>query len=147
MAALAAMVLPPLLTEDDDLLAALVLDDRGRNPRTLEERLPERDGLAVAHRQHLAELDRLAGRSPQPFYLNDVLRRDAILLPARANHSEHGNHPCWEARGAPRSGRTIGAAFFLSIVGLYSYPSGAGRSLRELGYEPLGARRGRAVRA
>ena len=104
MAALAAMVLPPLLAEDDDLLAALVLDDRGRNPRALEERLPERDGLAVAHRQHLAELDRLAGHSPQPFYLNDVLRRDAVLLTARANHSEHGNHPCWERGVLPAAG-------------------------------------------
>ena len=115
MPALAAVVFAPLLAEDDDLLAALVLHDRGRNPRAVEERLTERDGLAVAHRQHLAELDRLAGLGLEPLHLDNVFRRDAVLLPARANHSEHGNHPCWEARGAPRCGRTIGPACFLSI--------------------------------
>ena len=52
-------------------------------------------------------------------------RRERLFLPLRP----------WGRRGPGRGG------------GVFSYPSGAGRSLRSLGYAPFGARRGRAVRS
>src|ERR1051326_1051268 len=57
MALLAAVILPPLFLEDDDLVGTAMLDQGGADRRARDERGAGRDRGAVADHQHLAELD------------------------------------------------------------------------------------------
>src|SRR4029077_3775264 len=74
MAVLAAVILPPLFLEDDDLVGAALLDQGGTDRGAIEQRRAGRDIGAVAHHQHLAELDRSAGLAVEP------LNGDHIVL-------------------------------------------------------------------
>ena len=62
--------------------------------------------------------------------------------PGTSGHDGDGGPVGWIA-----SPRTQRAAAYSPSPPTISYPSGAGRSLRSLGYAPFGARRSRAVRA
>src|SRR4051794_33607746 len=93
MAVLAAIVMAPLLLENDDLFAFLVLE-HGRGDRS-----PGNGGLAgpgggaLADHEHVAELDLGARLAGQLLDEDDVVLGDFVLLAARANDCEH-----WENR-------------------------------------------------
>src|SRR5436853_5017087 len=72
MTLLAPIVVPPLLLEDDDLGCAALLDDRGADRGTLEQRRPRRDLRPLADHQYLGELDRGPGLA------RELLDRDDI---------------------------------------------------------------------
>jgi hypothetical protein len=89
MALLAAIVLAPLLLEDDDLVAALVLDHLGRDQRAGDGRAARLGAAVAAEQDHLRKLDNVAGLACDLLDLDDIVRRHAILLAARANDREH----------------------------------------------------------
>src|SRR6478672_2374212 len=88
MPLLAAVVLAPLLLEHDDLVAARLLHHLGGNQRTGNGRAARLRAIA-AKQQHFAELDDIAGLARDALDLDNVVRRHAILLAARADDREH----------------------------------------------------------
>ena len=89
MPLLAAIIFSPLLLEHDDLLAAHLLDDLGRDARAGNRAARLRTALAAAEQEHLGKLDDIAGLARDALDLDNVVRRHAILLAARANDREH----------------------------------------------------------
>jgi hypothetical protein len=90
MTLLAAIIGAPLLLEYHDFVAQLLLEDFGGNKRTGNSGA-SRLGAAIAAKQDdLRQLDDVARLAPDLFDLDDVVRRHAILLAARANDREHG---------------------------------------------------------
>src|SRR6266853_1903848 len=61
VAVFAAVIVPPLFLEDDDLVGAALLDQGRADRGAGQERRPRRDGGAIAEHQYFAELDRGAG--------------------------------------------------------------------------------------
>src|SRR5690606_28196965 len=60
MAALAARILAAALLEGDDLAAAPLCHDFGRDQRAVDERRTDGDLVSVAPGQHMADLDDVA---------------------------------------------------------------------------------------
>src|SRR6476660_6952680 len=88
MPLLAAVVLAPLLLEDDDLVAARLLHHLGGDQRAGNDRAARLRAIA-AKQQHLAERNDVAGLARDALDLDNVVRRHAILLAARADDREH----------------------------------------------------------
>src|SRR6185437_12407641 len=88
MPLLAAVVLAPLLLEHDDLVAARLLHHLGGNQRAGNGRAARLRAIA-AKQQHLAERNDVAGLARDALDLDNVVRRHAILLAARADDREH----------------------------------------------------------
>ena len=88
IAALAARVLAAALLERNDLVAALMRDDFGRNSRT-GHRVAEDGGVAADH-QDIAELDDRARRAVEAGDLEGLFGGDAVLLAAGFDDCEHG---------------------------------------------------------
>src|SRR5215471_10920687 len=127
MTFLAAVIVAPLLFEDDDLVRPPLLDDGGANRSTVEQRRTSRHFDAFADHQHFGELDRRAGLGCKLLDRNNIVLCDFVLLAASTDHCEHDNvnsvlaprfrpktrvHP---RRGDPREEqRNIGASAGLS---------------------------------
>jgi hypothetical protein len=80
--------LAALLLEDDDLVGALLLQDLGGHAGAGHG--AARLGVALAGKhQNVAKLDDIAGLARDFLNLDNVVRRNAILLAARANDREH----------------------------------------------------------
>jgi hypothetical protein len=77
------VVLPALELEDDDLLAAAMLDDLRGDLRAAEQRGTRLDRLSVRAEQDLAELDFAPGVSRNAGNPQRSSRLDAELLPPR----------------------------------------------------------------
>src|SRR6478752_10804986 len=88
MPLLAAVVLAPLFLEHDDLVAAGLLHHLGSDKGASDQRAA-RPRAVAAKQQHLAKLDDVTGLACDALDLNNVVRRHAILLAARANDREH----------------------------------------------------------
>src|SRR6478736_4336492 len=88
MPLLAAVVLAPLLLEDDDLVAARLLHHLGGDQRAGNDRATRLRAIA-AKQQHFAERNDVAGLARDALDLDNVVRRHAILLAARADDREH----------------------------------------------------------
>src|SRR6266478_8037816 len=101
MALLAPIILLPLLLEDDDLGRPALLDLRGADQRTLEQRRPGGDLGPLADHQHLGELDRGPGLARELLDRDDIVLGDLVLLAAGPDHSEHDTR----RYGFPRAGR------------------------------------------
>src|SRR6516162_234937 len=86
---LAAVVVPPLLFEDDDLGRPRLLDDGSGDRRAVEKRGAGLDLGSFADHQHLAELDYGAGLGRQPLDRDDVVFGDLVLFAAGADDCEH----------------------------------------------------------
>ena len=92
MTVLAPVILPPLLLEDDDLLAARLLDHLGGDRRAGDRGIAGL-GAVAAKQDHLGKLDDIAGLARDLLDLDDVVGRHAILLAACANDREHVRYP------------------------------------------------------
>src|SRR6478672_11672591 len=88
MPLLAAVVLAPLFLEHDDLVAAEVVEQT-RGDKGASDQRAARPRAVAAKQQHLAKLDDVTGLACDALDLNNVVRRHAILLAARANDREH----------------------------------------------------------
>src|SRR4051794_31902568 len=121
VAILAAVILPPLLLEYDDLVGAAMLDQfrADRGPRN--QRRAGRYIGALADHQHLAKLDCRAGLAGELLDRDHVVLGDLVLFAARADDCEHdGNRyrltrPPRQARPALNSwadGTRPGAAHY-----------------------------------
>src|SRR5579863_9440377 len=88
MAALAAIVLAPLLLEYDDLGPARLLYDFRVHRGTLDE-WPSDDGAFAANRQHLGERDLCADIADEAFDGDLVACSDAVLLSASLYDCKH----------------------------------------------------------
>src|SRR5262249_61435418 len=82
----------PALFEGDDLRAARLLEHLGRDRRSCDRRIAERQAVA-ADDQDLAELDDLAGLAFDSGNLQHVIGDNAILLAACFDDREHRFHP------------------------------------------------------
>ena len=89
MADLAARILAAALLESDDRAVLALLDDFGGDQSAIDERRAERDILALAMREHVADLDDIADIGFDFFDLQEIVGGDAILLAARFNDCEH----------------------------------------------------------
>src|SRR6266446_7920748 len=131
MPLLAPVILPPLLLENDDLGRPALLDHRGADQGTLEQRRPGGDLGTLADHQYLGELDRGPGLARKLLDRDDVVLGDLVLLAAGPDHSEHDtrrygfprtqrNRPrahSTAGRGWPvREPRTIGVQVGLSTT-------------------------------
>src|ERR1700739_1509155 len=76
MPLLAPIILPPLLLEDDDFGRPALLDHRGADHGTLEQRGPGGDLAPLADHQHLGELDRGPGLARELLDRDDVIFGD-----------------------------------------------------------------------
>src|SRR5262245_41927504 len=74
MTLFAPIIVPPLLFEDDDLGRAGLLDHRGADRSTGQQRRPGGDIGAVADHQYLGEFDR------RPRLARELLDRNHIVL-------------------------------------------------------------------
>jgi hypothetical protein len=81
--------LAPLLLEDDDLVVALLLQHLGGHGCAGDGRAARFGRTVAAQQQNLAQLDDIAGLAGDLLNLDNVFRRHAILLAARANDREH----------------------------------------------------------
>src|SRR5262245_6619214 len=88
MPPLAAVVLAALLLKHDDLATASLLHHLGGNQRASNGRAARLRAVA-AKQQHLADFDDIARLARDALDLDNVVRRHAILLAARANDREH----------------------------------------------------------
>src|SRR5438270_11188855 len=84
VAVLAAVILPPLFLEDDDLVGAALLDQGGADRGAREQRRARRHRGAVADHQHLAKFDRRARLAGEPLDRDHVVLGDLVLLAAGA---------------------------------------------------------------
>src|SRR5712691_2563462 len=89
VAVFAAVIVPPLFLEDDDLVAAALLDQFGADRGAGQERRAGGHLGAVADHQHLSQLDRRAGLAGELLDRDDVVRGDLVLFAAGADHCEH----------------------------------------------------------
>ena len=94
-------ILPPALLEDDDLLAARLLQHGGGHRGAGHGRRANRHIVAVTDHQNLIQGNLGACLGRQLFHLNDVVRRDFVLFSAGFDHCEHGAYP--KAKGAATS--------------------------------------------
>lgn len=85
MTSLAAILLPLLELEDDELLAATLGDDLTRNLGALYEGIAKLRAIA-AKEENFIESDRVASCALELFDSNEVALRDAILLAAGADN-------------------------------------------------------------
>src|SRR6516225_256346 len=88
MPLLAAIVGATLLLEDDDLVAALLLQ-HFRRDQCPGDQGTAGFGAVAAEQEHLAELDDVARLARNALDLDNVVRCHAILLAAHANDREH----------------------------------------------------------
>ena len=92
MAVFAAIPLPALLLEDDDLVAPGLFHHFGKNGRLIEGGGADRGLLAgLTDHQHVAEFHVLARLAGQLFDDNNVVGGDPVLFPAGADDCEHGS--------------------------------------------------------
>src|SRR5260370_22873707 len=144
MAVLAAVIVPPLFLEDDDLVGAAMLDQGGADRRAIEKRGAGRHHGAVADHQHLAELNRRARLAGELLDGDHIVLGDLVLLAAGADDCEHDKsryrlqrRPRQAPRGANttrtglpvRERRTIVGRLSLSIT---SGPHGSRRPRLDL---------------
>ena len=88
-----AVALAALLLEDDDLVTALLFHHLGGHHGAGDRGAAGGRGTLAAQQQNLGELDDVAGVSGDLLDLDNVVRRHAILLAARANDREHDSNP------------------------------------------------------
>src|SRR5690606_13977784 len=103
VAVLAAIVLPPLLREDDDLVVAYLIDHRSGNGDTGDNRGADGHVAGVPDHEHLAQLDGVAGLARQALNTNDVVLGDLILLAAGFDDCEHGSKRLQIRKSGPRA--------------------------------------------
>jgi len=89
VADLAARILAAALLESDDGAVLALLDDLGGNRGAIDERRAERDVLALAMGQHLADLDDFADLGLELLDLEQIVGGNAVLLAARFDDCEH----------------------------------------------------------
>src|SRR5438105_180910 len=89
MPLLAAVIVQPLLLEDDDLSRPRLLDNGGADRRAVEKRCAGRDLGPFADHQHLAQLDHGAGFGRHAFDRDDVVLGNLVLFAAGADDCEH----------------------------------------------------------
>src|SRR5258708_18423276 len=89
MAVLAAIIVPALLLEDDDLVAALVLDDGRADRGAGHERRAGGRAFAVTDHHDIAALDRPARLSAQLLAGDHVILGYSVLLSASPDFSTH----------------------------------------------------------
>src|SRR5258706_2974682 len=84
------MILAALLLENDDLLAAILAEDRGADRRAGDERSADLR-LVSAHHQHFAERDLVLVSAAESVTLDrdDIALGDAILLSTGTNDGVH----------------------------------------------------------
>src|SRR3954470_21394615 len=82
MADPAAIPLLRLVLEDDDLFAAEVIVNVGRDGRAFDNRHPDASGSVTTEQQHAIDRDLFASLGGEPLDRNAVADADAILLPA-----------------------------------------------------------------
>src|SRR5215472_8564746 len=101
----AAIIVPPLFLEYDDLGRPRLLDDRGADRGATEQRRAGRNFGALADHQHLSELDSRAGLRRELLDRDDVVLGDLVLLAAGPYHCEHSScrysfpHSAYNRRG------------------------------------------------
>src|SRR5579884_3041344 len=117
MAMLAAVVLAPLLLEDDYLGAARLLDDPGLDRRACDQRRADCGRVRIAEREHLGDLDMAADIALEPLDGNLVADRDAVLLPACLDDCEHDE---------TRTLKIIGRAPLCQLAGVNPAPNARG---------------------
>ena len=102
MTVAAAAVLPAALLEDDDLLQPVLRDHRRGDRGIGHDRGTDRQIAIDAHGEHIGEGDRSAGDGVQFLNFQDRVGRNAILLSAGADDSEHrtklSRHYKWAAQ-------------------------------------------------
>src|SRR5580658_3631115 len=76
VALFAAVIMPPLLLEHDDLVAEAVLDEGGADRGTVNERRSGGDRAAVADHQHVAERNCGAGLALELLDRNHIVLGD-----------------------------------------------------------------------
>src|SRR3954453_15093846 len=111
VAVLAAVILPPLLLEHDDLVGAAMLDQLGADRGAGNERRAGRHVGALADHQHLAKLDRRAGFAGELLDRDQIVLGDLVLFAAGADECEHdGNLYRWTRppRQARRGSKFVG---------------------------------------
>src|SRR5215218_6765696 len=82
---LAAVILPPLFLEHDDLVGAAMLDQLGADRGARDERRAGRHVGTLAHHQHLGKLDRRAGLTGEFLDGDHVAAGDLVLFSAGAD--------------------------------------------------------------
>src|SRR5438132_589560 len=89
MAGLASVGLPALVLEDDDLLAAAMLDDLGIDRDARDHRLADANVAAVVGEQERVEVHLRARGPDQLFDAQGFTLRDTILLSTSLNDGVH----------------------------------------------------------
>ena len=91
MTVAAAIILPALLLENDDLAVPHLLEDRCRYGGAIHQRRANGLALVVTDHQNFIEIDRRAFFGIELLDPNNVIFGDFVLLAAAFNHCEHQN--------------------------------------------------------
>ena len=89
--AFSAILLLPLLFEDQDFLRPVVLDDGGLNLGIRNQRTPDLDVAIVFDEQNITQLNFSADFTGYLFQPNRLSGRHPILLTARFDHGVHSD--------------------------------------------------------
>src|SRR5690606_4835956 len=95
MPMLAAVVLPTLELEDDDLLGPILRDDLRADLGPLDERLANLGGVAPRDEQNLVEFDRVSGVAGEFLDAKLLTLFDSVLFTARLDDRVHGARFLW----------------------------------------------------